>query len=262
MDGAVSDDARERFVVVGASNVSHAFGAIVADARARARGPLEVIAVHGHGRSFGAWSRVAWVRELPGILASDAWPLLAARAAPRTNALVTDLGNDLVYGYEPEVVAGWVETVLERLARADARIVVTGVPLASLERLGRVRFELARRVLFPGRPLALATVRKRALALDELVRRAARARDVAFVAPRGEWYGLDPIHVRRGRRAAAFGEVLEGLGPRASPLVPLARDESRDLARLRPALRRWFGREQRAEQPGVRWNDGTTVAWY
>lgn len=254
-------DARERFVVLGASNVSRAAPQIVALARAAHAGPIEILMAHGHGRSYGTWSRVLWVRELPGIDGCGLWPVLASRDAPRTSAIVTDVGNDLVYGVTPAVVAGWVERAFDRLLDARARIVVTAVPVESLVRLGRVRFHVARSILFPGRKLVLEEVVERARELDALVERLAASRGIARVVPRADWYGLDPIHVRLSRRSQVFatvaGEVLSPVSPRAPN-----RDDRALLSTSRPEWRRWCGREEHCAQPSGTAPDGTTTAWY
>lgn len=254
-------DARERFVVLGASNVSRALPQIVALARRAHGGPIEILAAHGHGRSYGTWSRVLWVRELPGIDGCGLWPVLAARPAPRTTALVTDIGNDLVYGVAPIVIAGWVERAFDRLLAARARIVVTAVPIESLTRLGRVRFEFARALLFPERSLVLADVVARAKELDELVHGLASSRGIARVTPRADWYGLDPIHVRLSRRESVFAQVLGAIHGPLDPRGPTADDRAL-LGSCRPEWRRWFGRDQRWPQPSGASPEGTTFAWH
>ena len=64
-------------------------------------------------------------RELPGITTCGLWDALAARPPARTAALVTDVGNDLLYGAPVAAILDWVAECLDRLAaqcadRADA----------------------------------------------------------------------------------------------------------------------------------------------
>ena len=72
----------QRLIILGASNVTRAFGSLVNMASDVLQGPLEVVAAHGHGRSFGApWSTVL-VRKLPGILHCGLWEAVARDERP------------------------------------------------------------------------------------------------------------------------------------------------------------------------------------
>src|SRR5688572_31021942 len=109
-----------RAILLGASNLKISLPPLLAGLRRRAGGPVEAFIACGHGRSYGAWSRFLFVRRLPGIAGCGLWPALEA-SPPLRNvrrvALLTDAGNDLVYGASPEEIAGWIGTCLDRLAR-------------------------------------------------------------------------------------------------------------------------------------------------
>src|SRR5262245_13017732 len=128
-----------RAIFLGASNLTLGFATAVEAARSLLGGPLEVLAALGHGRSYGVESRVL-LRALPAIEACGLWPELERRAAAPAYALITDVGNDIGYGFPAPAVAGWVERCLERLAAAGARVTITCLPEASLRAVGPVRF--------------------------------------------------------------------------------------------------------------------------
>src|SRR5216684_5160352 len=123
-----------RVVALGASNLTRGFQTVVSTARA-AWGPgVEVLAALGQGRSYGAQSRLL-VRTLPGILECGLWRDLESRPQLPTRALVTDVGNDVLYGFSAEQILDWVAEALGRLCRLNADIVVTDLPLASIRRV-------------------------------------------------------------------------------------------------------------------------------
>jgi hypothetical protein len=67
-----------RVVALGASNLTRGFRAVVSTARDTWGPQVEVMAALGHGRSYGAHSRLAF-RRLPGILESGLWSELESR---------------------------------------------------------------------------------------------------------------------------------------------------------------------------------------
>jgi hypothetical protein len=248
-----------RTVLLGASNLKIGLPFLLDRLRRRAGGPVETLAACGHGRSYGAWSRFLFIRRLPGITACGLWRELAARPARPTFALLTDVGNDLVYGYAVEEIAGWVESCLDRLAPHGAVAVLTLPPLARLERLTAWQVRLAVSVLFPGRDAPWPGLLDRARELDGRLRRIAAERGARLVEPEAGWYGIDPIHLRRSRRREAWERVLS--------LWPLAPESLSSPGGLRPPLLgaedcRLLGRTLRRPQPAARSADGTSLSLY
>jgi hypothetical protein len=99
-----------RVVALGASNLTRGFQTVVATARAAWELDVEVVAALGHGRSYGSSSRLV-VRTLPGILESGLWRQLEWSPQVPTRALVTDVGNDILYGFSAPQILGWVDEV-------------------------------------------------------------------------------------------------------------------------------------------------------
>lgn len=247
-----------RVVLLGASNVTLSFGLLTRLLRGGLPGSLDINAALGHGRSYGVWSSVL-ARGLPSISGCGLWDDLQAAPLAPTFALLTDVGNDLMYGFPPERVAGWVRTCLARLTAADSRIVVTRLPVARVERLSAWRYHATRASFFPShRPIAWPEMLRRVHELDEQVTAAAEAYGAAIVTPPLEWYGFDPIHIRWSKRTSAWSEILShwpGFAPdgRRSPPLPL-------VGRL-PQTCRLFGRERHTEQPVVS-RSGVTLSLY
>jgi hypothetical protein len=248
-----------RTVLLGASNLKIGLPFLLDRLRRRAGGPVEALAACGHGRSYGDWSRFLFVRRLPGIAACGLWRELAARPARPTLALLTDVGNDLVYGYAVKEIAGWVESCLDRLAQHGATAVLTLPPLTRLEKLTAWQVRLAVSILFPGRDAPWPGLLDRTRDLDGRLRRLAAERGSRLVEPEAGWYGIDPIHLRRSRRREAWERVLS--------LWPLPPESSDRPGRLRLPLlgaeeARLLGWTLRHPQPAARSADGTNLSLY
>ncbi len=253
-------------------------------------GPIRVFAARGYGRSYGTRSRVL-LRDLPGIVECGLWSAIAegTTGGNAPDALITDVGNDLVYGATPDGLLGWVEACLDRLERAGARAIITGLPVASVNGLSRARFAVMRRLLFPSHPLGFERMRELVSDTDKRLTELARDRGATAVPMDPAWYGLDPVHFSLSRRRDAWTTILAswaGAGAEnaaenapengqahSGPARSAAAAENgqarsgparsgprfRDARRARPA-RWWFaGRERSSPQPARRLADGSEL---
>lgn len=254
---------RERVVILGASNVSRSIETLVGLSRQLHAGPLEILVAAGHGRSYGNWSSILG-RSLPAIRQCGLWEPFDRAPDTATWALVTDIGNDLLYEKPPERIAAWVEDCLTRLTSRGARVVMTELPLANLQGLSAARFRFFRTLFVPGCRLSQQELAERAHRLNELLLQLAESLRISVVASRSDWYGLDPIHIRYRHVRRAWSEVLAQWN-RASNSARRSRRSLRDAIMLRtrlPAERRLGRITQRHQQPAFRWSDGTTIGFY
>jgi len=251
-----------RVVILGASNVIRNISTVVATAE-RFRGPpLDFLAAVGHGRSYGLTSHVLG-RSLPAINSCGLWNALADRPRLPTVSLVTDVGNDLLYGASVETIVAWVDQCLTKLARISDRLIVTELPLENIARLNSAKFFLFRSILFPTSRLTLAAARELALALNGRLADRASAFGATLIKPDMGWYGHDPIHILRRHEARAWQQILlpwqADATPRANPPWPAS---AIPLWKCRPHARKFLGIEQRRAQPALQLASGTRVSFY
>lgn len=252
-----------RVVLLGASNLTKAIGTVLATVEQALGEPAEVLAALGHGRSYGRSTQVLAV-GLPGISNCGLWADLAQASPLPTSALVTDIGNDLIYEEPVERIVGWLEACLDRLAVAEARTVVTLLPVDNLRTLSAARYQLFRRLFFPASRIGQAEITRRAYALNDAVMRLAKERGLNSVAHQSGWYGIDPIHIRFTRRQSAWCDILAAIGQSEVSLAPAGHAIARSL-RLRmraPHQRRLLGVVQRGRKPTMRFASGSTVSIY
>ncbi len=248
-----------RVVALGASNLTRGFQTIVSTARSVWGPDVEVLAALGHGRSYGAPSRFLF-RTLPSILKSGLWAELERRPPMVTRGLVTDVGNDILYGFSVEQTLGWVEEALVRLRTVTSDIVLTDLPLASVHRLSNFKFLTFRTVLVPFCRLSLAQVLERAELVNEGLTKLSAVYDAKLLRLDPAWYGFDPIHVRPSRWRSAWRQIL-GAQPEMEARGGSA-IESVKLYFMRPEHRWLFGAEQFTPQSGVVLRSGGQVWLY
>ncbi len=114
-----SSSARQRVILLGASNVARGISVITETSRRLHGRPLEIFAAFGRGRSYGRTSRFLGF-ELPGIAECGLWQSLSDRPPLATSALVTDIGNDLFYDHPLEQIVDWIDACLTRLSSIGA----------------------------------------------------------------------------------------------------------------------------------------------
>jgi len=279
---ATSATAADRPIVVllGASNLTLGLDCVIETARQIHGGPADFLVACGHGRSYGHRT-VVFGRELPGIAECRLWPALRRYRrrrfevfgeAPPVHALVTDIGNDIMYGTPPETIIEWVRTCLARLRALGGRVVLTSLPMPSIRRLTPTHYEWMRRIFFPDRRRTFDQAVADAHHVQALLESIAREDDeIALVEHDARWYGVDPIHIRSSWRSRAWRRILLGRRrwrervrgrlrrPRLAEPDPA---RALYLAMLPPRRRTLLGWRHVARQPAGRLADGSTIAVY
>jgi len=170
-----------RVVVLGASNVANSLASVVGTARAALGGPLDFLAAMGHGRSYGLTSHV-FGRSLEGIVDCGLWTSLYGREPLPTVSVVTDIGNDLLYGQPVERIADWVETCVARLEGLSQLVVLAALPVENLRHMTAFKYTLLRTVLFPGCRVPWNTMLGRVMMLNQRIHKLAREYDAVLIA--------------------------------------------------------------------------------
>jgi hypothetical protein len=254
----------KRVVLLGASNLTRGISTVLGTSRQLWGQRLDILAALGHGRSYGMISHL-FGRSLPGIAQCGLWKALDERPAGPTVALITDVGNDILYGASVDQIMRWLEQCLDKLGQSEARIQMTELPTCNLHRISPRRFAILRYLLFPSSRLTLEQVAERAVELNERMTALANEHRVVLVPQRADWYSFDPIHIRSKFWPAAWKEILSGsLEPSAShdSAPKLDAPQRPRLRSLRPEKRWMWGVEQYHAQPCARLSGGTQLSLY
>ncbi len=252
---------RPRVVVLGASNVSRGLSRLVATVESRSPG-ADLFVAAGHGRGYGVNTRVA-ARRLPSILRSGLWRGLDRQGGAAPVALVTDVGNELLYGLTAEQVASWVRESVRRLADRGATIAITRLPMASIAAVGAVRYRALRTFFVPGCRLSLAGLKEAATRLDADLQAIAGDFRAQVIEQPAHWYGFDTLHVRRRQLDDLLLAACEAWGmpvvesPAASSLATWAR-----VGTKAAEVRSLAGVMRFTRQPAMKMPSGGTLSLY
>lgn len=246
-----------RVVALGASNLTRGIGTVVNTVRAAWGPDVQLLAALGYGRSYGNCSRVGF-RTLPGILESGLWRTLDSLPPVSTKVLVTDVGNDILYGFSKETILAWIDEALHRLRPITPDITLTGLPLESIRQLSRLTYFVFRSVLFPRCRMSLDQLLESAETLNAALATLSTQRDVRFYTPSPAWYGVDPIHIRRQFWPLAWSEML-ATGPSTVNTQNACIVERLRLRFMAPEQRWLFGFKQFTRQSGYSLSSGVRV---
>lgn len=257
----MASSSRCRVVVLGASNVSRGLSRLVAVVESRSPG-ADLFVAAGHGRGYGVNTRVA-ARRLPSILGSGLWRGLDRHGGEASLALVTDVGNELLYGARAELVASWVRESIWRIADRGATIAITRLPVASIATVGRLRYRALRTFFVPGCRLSLADLKDAAARLDSHVQSIAGDFGARVIEQPAHWYGLDTLHVRRRHLDDLWNAACDAWG--CSSAKPAGRSSAADWAKVgtkAAEVRSLAGVVRFTPQPVLRLRSGGTLSLY
>ncbi len=252
-----------RIVLLGASNLTLSLFRVIEGIQRICGSPSTVLVAAGHGRSYGRYSRVLF-RGLPGIVDCDLWADLSRARKLPTYGFFTDIGNDIPYGYSPDQIDGWLRFCVEHLLNCQAQIVISDLALEVYDSLSRLHFAAMRRIFFPFSRLTMPEALVRIHRVSQQLHRLAAERGVIVCEQDRDWYGFDPIHIRRRCKAEAYGRMLGHFSGSGNSVTGSRAKHGRLGWRNRPRPKRRdvFGWELRHDQPSSVLADGTTISMY
>lgn len=252
-----------RLIVLGASNVAKSLGVLAQVAQQQFQSPLDIVTATGRGRSYG---HASWylARSLPSILSCEIWDYLASQKKQQSYAVITDVGNDLLYEFSADQIAQWVEQCVVQLKEFTNDIVLSGLPIHNVKQISPAKFLLFRTIFFPRTKIPISEVQSHALRLHDYLRSIAARHQIHFVPVKESWYSVDPIHWKIAARPEVWDTLLE-------PLTARRCDRCLITSKLSTELSYWFCRQKShsmmgvtrvTPQPNVRLESGTTIALY
>lgn len=224
-------------------------------------GPSEILVAAGHGRAYGVPSQMLW-RGLPGIVTSGLWRQLDAIKPLPAYALLTDIGNDILFGATPEQILRWLEWCIAQLQTHSVHIVVTNLPLVSIERLSKRRYLFFRNIFYPFCRLPREETVSRVRAVHcGLIDMASRLH-FKLIEQKPDWFGLDGIHVHYWQRETFYRDILRQFpSPDEQPESMEGQRKFLLTWQRRPkfAYKTVLGREIYCQQPSGWLADGSSV---
>lgn len=198
---------------MGASNLARGYSALV-DCLSQCLHPqaIEVLHAMGPGRGYFAQGGVFNVSYAPIVLSGV---LDAARKrqphVQKTLALITDIGNDIMYNVAPEKIIACVKSVVQELEAMDADVFIHPIPMDIMEDVTERQFGVLRKVFFPRSPVTHSGAASAVQKINEFLRALAGGR-IHLLPGAKEHCGVDKIHYSVFRSHKAWSEVVDAMG--------------------------------------------------
>jgi len=253
-----------RVILLGASNLTLSLRWVIQLMQQRLGGPSEIMAAVGHGRAYGVFSQVM-SRGLPGIAACGLWRQLDSMTARPTVALLTDIGNDILYGLPPEQILRSVAWCIGQLQKHSAQIVVTNLPIESIQHLSERRYAFFRNIFYPSSQMSRTQTMHCARAVHQGLTEMASRGHFKLYEQKPDWFGLDGIHVNYLQRKAFYQHIVQQF-PQTRVQSDSRGEEQIDSLtwQRRPkfAYKTLLQRPIHCQQPSGQLSDGSSVSKY
>jgi hypothetical protein len=185
-------------VMVGASNLTISLPVAIKLIMDFIEGPKSIFVAHGPGRSYLKRAGLPMFR-FQGISICPLFDNLETAtnniAQAKIYALVTDIGDDLLYNQKPKNIAKGVEKVLNRLNNLGAEIAVTPPPMVSINNLSQKRYYFLRSFYYPFCHISYSEIMVNVSLLTNLINELCFKYKVKLLNQNPNWYGFDRIHL-------------------------------------------------------------------
>jgi hypothetical protein len=193
---------------MGASNLARGYSALAnCLVRSLAPNPVEILHAMGPGRGYSAEGGIFNIRY-PSIGSSGILKSASAQREKyhRVIALITDIGNDIMYGVPVSEIIACLRDLLEKLAAIDADVFVHPIPLDFSKDVSKRQFRLLRSVFYPNSQVDYSKAKDAVCAVNEFLREQAGGR-VHLLPSAKDFMGVDKIHYSVFRSHKAWSLV-------------------------------------------------------
>ena len=195
-------------ILLGASNLSRGCFAFSSYMKACLYPrPVEVLIASGPGRGYHAPGGLLHV-NYPPICSSDIFEVAhdKMKSGSQVVALVTDIGNDIMYGVSAERLIETIQQIFSRLQSMNAKVFYTTLPVAFEKGIHPIWFYVLRSLLLPFSRVSFDEATAGIIATNSFLRGAA-SENLHLISDMNRFLGYDEIHYGWLRSHGAWSHV-------------------------------------------------------
>ena len=228
------------FIFLGASNLARSFYGLKR-CIGRCIFPRPASFMHAMGPGRGYVSR-------GGILNAIYSPILncgifeAARNKRIKNqqvvVLITDIGNDIMYGVSSEKIINGLQYLLNGLGEFKTNIFITSIPVDLENDISELHFHIIRQIYFPKSPVKYSQASNNIKAINKFILQSSNKK-ITVINDMKQFCGMDKIHYSIFKSQSAWshvvGKLTASLGTNISPKLKnseIALSMANNIARI------------------------------
>lgn len=203
-------DSQVLLILLGASNLSRGCFAFSRYMKACLYPrPVEVLIASGPGRGYYASGGLLNV-NYPPICSSEIFEVAhnKSRSGAQVIALVTDIGNDIMYGVSTEKLIETIQQTFSRLQSINAEIFYTTLPIAFEKEVNPIWFYVFRSLLFPYSRVSFDEATGGIIATNKFLRGPV-SENLHLISDMNCFLGYDEIHYGWLRAHRAWSHVAK-----------------------------------------------------
>jgi hypothetical protein len=215
-------------ILLGASNLSRGCFALARYMKTCLHPrPVEVLIASGPGRGYCVPGGLLTVKYSP-IYSSDIFEVAQrkSKSGYKVVALVTDIGNDIMYDVSPEKLIDVIQWIFDRLQSMNAEIFYTTLPVAFEKKVHPVWFYILRSLLLPFSRVSYDKATSGIITVNQFLGKSA-SEHCHLISDMDRYLGFDEIHYGWVQAHDAWTYVakvmLEVLGVKATKKISLFR---------------------------------------
>ena len=153
-------------------------------------------------------------------------------------ALITDIGNDIMYGVSSEKIINGLQYLLNALGEFKTNIFITSIPVDLENDISELHFHIIRQIYFPKSPVKYSQASNNIKAINKFILQSSNKK-ITVINDMKQFCGIDKIHYSILKSQSAWSHVVEkltaSLGTNISPKLKtseLALSMANNFARI------------------------------
>ena len=200
------------FVLLGASNLARGYSALTRQI-SKNISASEFLNALGPGRGYCARGGLLNFTYSPigecGVMKSAK---VYAERGFRMAVLLTDIGNDIMYGVPESTLIESLDTLIEKSLKMNAEVFMTSIHVDVSKDMGKTSFKLLKSIFYPNSPVTFEQADSAVKKLNHyLVEKSLQNERVHLVNGLGAFCGLDKIHYGLFKSHLAWSRIANAM---------------------------------------------------
>ena len=125
-------------------------------------------------------------------------------------ALITDIGNDIMYGVSSEKIINGLQYLLNALGEFKTNIFITSIPVDLENDISELHFHIIRQIYFPKSPVKYSQASNNIKAINKFILQSS-SKEITVINDMKQFCGIDKIHYSILKSQSAWSHIAKKL---------------------------------------------------